>query len=67
MQVSTGNTFITREQAYLAGVPAYDLVTVTGTPEQVESLSRAVKRGRAEEKKKAARRAAQRSRRNNRM
>lgn len=66
MQVSTGNVFPTREIALLAGVPANDLVMVTGTPDQITSLSAAVKRGRAADRKKTARRATQRSRRNNR-
>lgn len=66
MQVSTGNVFDSVHTARLAGVPDDDLVEVFGTRAQVESLSRAVRAGRADAKRKAARRQAQRSRRANR-
>lgn len=66
MQVSTGLVFGSLQEAYLAGVPAADAVEVYGTRDQVESLSRAVQHGRADDKRKAARRQAQRSRRANR-
>lgn len=66
MQVSTGALFPSVHAAFAAGVPMDDLVEVRGTRAQVESLSAAVARGRADERKKAARRAAQRSRRSNR-
>lgn len=66
MQVSTGLIHDSIGTARAAGIPDDDLVEVLGTREQVDALSRAVRAGKAEEKRKAARRAQQRSRRANR-
>lgn len=66
MQVSTGNVYPSMALAFQAGVEAHDLVEIRGTQAQIDSLSRAVTRTRADDRKKAARRTAQRSRRNNR-
>jgi hypothetical protein len=67
MQVSTGRTFSSLDEALKVGIPATDLVEITGTPEAVESVSRAVRDQRAIEKRRAANKVARKSRRANRQ
>jgi hypothetical protein len=69
MQVSTGLIFASYDSAVMAGVPAEDLVEITGTSEQVETIAAAVRAGiTAKERaaRKAKNKAAKKSRRANR-
>lgn len=66
MQVSTGRTFASLDEALKAGISRTDLVEISGPAEAVESVARAVRDQRAIEKRRAANKIARRSRRTNR-
>lgn len=66
MQVSTGRTFPSYEAAISQGVPPADLVEVTGPPDAVASVARAVRDQRAVGRRRVANKVARRSRRMNR-
>lgn len=66
MQVSTGRTFASLDEALKIGIPGTDLVEIVGTPEAVESVGRAVRNQREIEKRRKANKVARASRRTNR-
>ena len=66
MEVSTGRTFASLDDAIKVGIPRTDLVEITGPPEAVESVARAVRDQRAIEKRRAKNKVARASRRINR-
>lgn len=66
MQVSTGRTFASLDEAILLGIPRTDLVEISGPPDAVQSVARAVRDQRAVEKRRAKNKVARASRRANR-